>query len=198
MIERIRITMTKPSLVGLYSVMITIMFLAYAFIQQGEVKKQRFKTHAAEQSLAMDKQGTQLLLEVLRDKNQKIADTQATLNRTKAMLKIFTGGKPVAFTAYNALEWQTDDTPTITASNKKVHRGLIALSREQLRYYGHGGEIAWGDTVLAVMPMVVEDTMNKKLSNWADVFMHGLPEAIAFGKRRGHIYHGTYSDLIDG
>jgi hypothetical protein len=136
----------------------------------------------------MEQEGSKILSDTLIATCEK-------LEESRALVRLFTGGKPVSLTAYNALSWQTDDTPDITASNKKRYDGVVALSREQLVYYGHDGPAEWGDTVLVVMPLIVEDTMAKRHSDWADVYTESFPTAVAFGLKKGHIYHGTYSDL---
>ena len=106
-----------------------------------------------------------------------------------AALDLFTEGHPLVFTAYNALVGQTDDTPNITASNKEIFPGVLALSRELITRYGHGGDIEYGDKVWVVMPMQVEDTMNKRWRARGDVFMLDYDQAIQFGKKSGILYH---------
>jgi len=106
-----------------------------------------------------------------------------------AALDLFTEGHPLVFTAYNALVGQTDDTPNITASNKEIFPGVLALSRELITRYGHGGEIEYGDKVWVVMPMQVEDTMNKRWRGRGDVFMMDYDKAIQFGRKSGILYH---------
>jgi len=103
-------------------------------------------------------------------------------------LDIFTQSKPMVFTAYNAMVSQTDDTPNITASNKEIFPGVLALSRELLKPYGHGGQIAYGDTVWVVLPLQVEDTMHSRWRQRGDVFMLDYSEAIQFGRRPGRLY----------
>lgn len=104
-------------------------------------------------------------------------------------LDLFTEGHPLVFTAYNALVGQTDDTPNITASNKEIFPGVLALSRELISRYGHGGDIEYGDKVWVVVPMQVEDTMNKRWRGRGDVFMMDYDEARRFGRRTGVLYH---------
>lgn len=106
-----------------------------------------------------------------------------------AALDLFTEGHPLVFTAYNALVGQTDDTPNITASNKQIFPGVLALSRELISRYGHGGNIDYGDQVWVVVPMQVEDTMNKRWRGRGDVFMMDYSEALEFGRRSGILYH---------
>jgi len=106
-----------------------------------------------------------------------------------AALDLFTEGHPLVFTAYNAMVGQTDDTPNITASNKEIFPGVLALSRELITRYGHGGDIQYGDKVWVVVPMQVEDTMNKRWRGRGDVFMMDYNKAVRFGRKSGILYH---------
>lgn len=106
-----------------------------------------------------------------------------------AALDLFTEGHPLVFTAYNALVGQTDDTPNITASNKEIFPGVLALSRELISRYGQGGDIHYGDKVWVVVPMQVEDTMNKRWKDRGDVFMLDYDQARQFGRKSGILYH---------
>ncbi len=106
-----------------------------------------------------------------------------------AALDLFTQGHPLVFTAYNALVGQTDDTPNITASNKEIFPGVLALSRELITRYGYGGDINYGDKVWVVVPMQVEDTMNKRWRGRGDVYMLDYDKAIQFGRKSGILYH---------
>jgi len=114
----------------------------------------------------------------------------------RRVVGILTNSKPLVFTAYNALVNQTDDTPNITASNKQIYGGGLALSREMLIPYGYGGAyIEYGDTVLVMLEMVVEDTMNKRWISRGDVYMINYAEAVQFGHKKGKLYHydGPYN-----
>jgi len=102
-------------------------------------------------------------------------------------IRVLTNGKPVVFTAYNALPWQTDDDPTITASGSEVYEGSVALSRDMIKSFNPAADVAWGDTVWTIIPFVVEDTMHKRMRRRVDVFMDDLGTARAFGLRRGKI-----------
>jgi len=119
-----------------------------------------------------------------------IQDSMNTyIEEMAAALDLFTEGHPLVFTAYNALVGQTDDTPNITASNKEIFPGVLALSRELISRYGHGGNIKYGDKVWVVMPMQVEDTMNKRWRGRGDVYMMNYDQALQFGRRSGRLYH---------
>ena len=62
---------------------------------------------------------------VLKEEQQLIQDSLHTyINEMGTALDLFTGGKPMVFTAYNATVGQCDDSPTITASNKSIFPGV--------------------------------------------------------------------------
>ncbi len=125
-----------------------------------------------------------------------IKDSLGTyIQEMAAALDLFTEGRPLVFTAYNALVGQTDDTPNITASNKQIFPGVLALSRELISRYGHGGKIDYGDQVWVVVPMQVEDTMNKRWRGRGDVFMMDYSQALEFGRRSGILYHEDHVEF---
>lgn len=101
-------------------------------------------------------------------------------------------------TAYNSEENQTDSTPYITASGERVQDGTLALSRDMIRAendmmrrmgYNPTATIAYGDTVdlIYVKRMVVHDTMNKRYTNRADIWMDSISNARAWGVRDVYI-----------
>jgi len=142
-------------------------------------------------------------IENILSQEMQVKDSMATyIEEMAAALDLFTEGHPLVFTAYNALTGQTDDTPNITASNKEIFPGVLALSRELISRYGQGGNIQYGDKVWVVVPMQVEDTMNKRWRGRGDVYMMNYDEARQFGRRSGILYHkgkeGEFASMIDG
>lgn len=134
--------------------------------------------------------------------DMQIKDSLGTyIEEMAAALDLFTQGHPLVFTAYNAVVEQCDDTPNITASNKEIFPGVLALSRELITRYGHGGNINYGDKVWMVVPMQVEDTMNKRWRDRADVYMLDYDQARQFGRRAGILYHEDsqveFASMID-
>ena len=128
----------------------------------------------------------------LKQHEAMVKDSMAIyIEEMAAALDLFTEGHPLVFTAYNAMVSQTDDTPNITASNKEIFPGVLALSRELITRYGYGGDIQYGDKVWMVVPMQVEDTMNKRWRGRGDVYMLDYDEARQFGRREGILYTGT-------
>ena len=129
------------------------------------------------------------MTEILKEEGAAKDSLIRYISELTTTVDLLTDSKPLVFTAYNAMVSQTDDTPNITASNKEIFPGVLALSRELLKPYGHGGNISYGDTVWVVLPMQVEDTMNRRWRNRADVYMLDYQEALNFGRRHGRMYH---------
>jgi len=109
----------------------------------------------------------------------------------------------IVATAYNSYPWQTDDTPFITSSGSEVADGTLALSRDMIRAenalmhrmgFNPSGMYAYGDTVFViyVKPMVVHDTMNRRFSQRADIWLDDLTTARKWGKRK--VYIASRSD----
>lgn len=95
---------------------------------------------------------------------------------------------PVVVTAYNPEASQTDKTPTITASNKKVKEGMIALSRDIEKKYG----FKFGDDVflLGLGRFIFEDRMNKRWTNRVDILMFSEKKAKSFGLQSSFLVVG--------
>lgn len=109
----------------------------------------------------------------------------------------------IVATAYNSYPWQTDDTPFTTSSGSEVADGTLALSRDLIRAenalmhrmgFNPSGMYAYGDTVFViyVKPMVVHDTMNRRYSQRADIWLDNLTTARKWGKRK--VYIASRSD----
>lgn len=86
---------------------------------------------------------------------------------------------PIKVTKYNPERNQTDSTPFIMASNKRVYDGAIALSRDIEEKYGY----KFGDLVFLenLGTFVFQDRMNKKWTNRADIFSFNKKESLRFG-----------------
>ncbi len=106
-------------------------------------------------------------------------------------------------TAYNSHPWQTDNTPFVTSSGSRVGDGTLALSRDLIRAenalmhrmgFNPSGMYVYGDTVFViyVKPMVVHDTMNRRFTNRADIWLDQLSIARKWGKRE--VYIASRSD----
>lgn len=90
---------------------------------------------------------------------------------------------PVKVTAYSARMSETDSTPTITASNKKVKEGYIALSRDLEKRF----KLKFGDKIYLSNIGVFEfqDRMHRRKRNQVDIFMKSTKKAKEFGVQKG-------------
>jgi len=105
----------------------------------------------------------------------------------------------VFITAYNAVEEQTDSDPLITASGKPISYGqTLALSRDLLKPvslehyeagYSPDAPFKYGDKVVVVFydTFRVEDTMNRRYNNRADILMQDINSAVEFGFKPGYL-----------
>jgi len=105
-----------------------------------------------------------------------------TSNPANPPLKVVKIMNSTIVTAYSSTSGQTDDSPFITASNKKVEDGIVANN-----YLDFGTKIRipelYGDKVF-----VVEDRMNQKKGNYHfDIWFQNYQEALAFGAERTYI-----------
>lgn len=88
----------------------------------------------------------------------------------------------VTATAYNAVPWQTDDTPCIAADGTNVcaNPDLNIIAANWLPF---GTKVRipeyFGDTIFEV-----HDRMNKRYSDRVDILMKSIPEAKQFGRRQ--------------
>lgn len=103
-----------------------------------------------------------------------VADTEAPVEE---MLRKMT----VDMTAYSSTPDQTDSTPFISASGKRVHDGMIAAN-----FLPFGTKVMipelFGDKVF-----VVEDHMNRRFPNRVDIWFATRHEAMNFGIRTAEI-----------
>lgn len=90
---------------------------------------------------------------------------------------------PVTLTAYSSTEDQTDDTPYITASNKPVRNGIIAVSHDLMTEWG----LNFGQRVLIPGHGLyeVQDRMNRRWRKKVDIWQHDREAAKLFGRQRG-------------
>jgi 3D (Asp-Asp-Asp) domain-containing protein len=86
---------------------------------------------------------------------------------------------PVVVTAYNPVPTQTDSTPEITASNRRVRPGMVALSRDLEKEFRFG----FGEPVFIVGLgfFVFEDRMHKRWARRVDILMPSRRAAKEFG-----------------
>ena len=101
-------------------------------------------------------------------------------------------------TAYNSEPWQTDSDPFVTSSGARVSDGTLALSRDLIRAetglmhqmgFNPTGSYAYGDTLymVYVKPMVLHDTMNRRFTDRADIWLNDYNTARQWGKREVYL-----------
>ncbi len=92
---------------------------------------------------------------------------------------------PVKMTAYSARACETDSTPNITASNKRVKEGYVALSRDLERDFN----LRFGDkiNVHGIGTFEFQDRMHKRKRRQIDIFMKSTKRALQFGVKKGFI-----------
>lgn len=97
----------------------------------------------------------------------------------------------VKITAYSPDPSQTDSTPFITASGKRIPIGklyegyYVAVSRDLKKRL----RIRYGDRLVLLVEMEVEvqDVTNSKLKKTIDLFMRSRPQARGWGVKEGVI-----------
>lgn len=94
-----------------------------------------------------------------------------------------TGGErvQVIVTAYSSTPDQTDSTPFITASGRRVRPGIVAVSRDLK------GILSFGQIVYleGLGYFVVEDVMHERWTNRVDIWFPTRMEALHFGVKQG-------------
>jgi 3D (Asp-Asp-Asp) domain-containing protein len=97
-------------------------------------------------------------------------------------------------TGYSSCPSETDSTPFTTAANTNTRPGVIALSRDLLQPYTPDAPFSFGDRVYLdnLGEFVVEDSMNRRWKNRADIWFPSKREALLFGKRE--IYLSKFND----
>lgn len=75
----------------------------------------------------------------------------------------------IKVTAYNNAPNQTDSTPNITASNRPVYEGSVALSRDFFKKGVRYGDLLYIDCFDGWY--IIEDKMNARFTNRVDIFL---------------------------
>lgn len=86
--------------------------------------------------------------------------------------------RTVTITGYSSTPDQTDDSPFITASGRRVRDGIIASN---FLKFGTKVKIpsVFGDKIF-----IVEDRMHSRFSDRVDIWFSNRSEAVKFGKRQ--------------
>lgn len=93
--------------------------------------------------------------------------------------------KTVRVTAYSPREFETDDTPFITASNRKVRHGIVAVSRD---LFDQGWVFGRKIYIKKMGIFTIDDLMAESKKNQIDIFMFDTDRALHFGKRTMEVH----------
>jgi 3D (Asp-Asp-Asp) domain-containing protein len=94
--------------------------------------------------------------------------------------------RKIILTAYNALPNQTWGDPNITASNKRIKVGYIAISKDLYKKgWTFGKKVYYNGRIYQIEDILPSRSMG------IDIFMVEYEDAINFGKRKG-IAHLLY------
>lgn len=90
--------------------------------------------------------------------------------------------KDVIITSYNNDSNQTDDSPNVTATNRGVREGIVAVSYDFI----NKGQIHYGDLLYIdcfSKWYLVEDTMNKRFTKRVDIFLFDKEKSNKINKK---------------
>ena len=113
-----------------------------------------------------------------------VIECQETLNEN---IEYESKGKiEVSVSAYTPTHKECDSTPLITASNKKVRKGIVALSRDLERKFN----LRFGDKIklYGIGTFEFQDRMHKRWKKRVDVFMWNKKKAFEFGRKNGVVF----------
>ena len=135
-----------------------------------------------------------------RGSSRQNRDLAKWLVKDYAVGQARSGGLEVLVTAYNPLPEQTDDTPDITATGRRVREGYVAVSRDLEGRFPMGARLqllvvcevnSEGECVKEIGELYefeVQDRMHRRKRRQVDVFLMCQPEALAFGRRHAVVY----------
>ncbi len=91
----------------------------------------------------------------------------------------------VTVTAYSPSVDETDSTPYITASNKRVRDGICAISRDIEKEL----DLQFGDTIYleGIGTCEFQDRMHRRKRKQVDLFMWNKSDAVRFGIKRARM-----------
>lgn len=116
---------------------------------------------------------------IKQDENIIIINNKFDLSKAEYTERIF---KDVDITSYNNNSAQTDDSPNVTATNRGVREGIVAVSYDFI----NKGQIHYGDLLYIDCFnkwYLVEDSMNKRFSKRVDIFLFDKEESLKINKK---------------
>lgn len=88
-------------------------------------------------------------------------------------------------TAYSSEVNQTDDTPFVTATNKRVRPGIVAVSRDLFRKGWVFGRKVY---IKGHGIFTIDDLMHPRKKNQIDIYMGNTGDAVQFGRRTLEVF----------
>lgn len=88
-------------------------------------------------------------------------------------------------TAYSPRIRETDDSPTITATNRPVRHGIVAVSRDLFKAGWVFGKKVY---IKNYGVFTIDDLMASSKRNQIDIFMFDTEQAINFGRKRLEVH----------
>jgi len=159
-----------------------IAFMCYMFFQIAVIKKETVK--AKNESIELYK-NTEKSIDILTDMVKTLESIlrltaqnsdEISVIKTKNVKDIHL----LTVTAYSPRAQETDSTPTITASMKKVKEGTIAVSRD---LFNAGWTFGKEVYITGYGVFTINDLMNKRFEKRIDVFYWNTKKALKFGKK---------------
>jgi 3D (Asp-Asp-Asp) domain-containing protein len=168
------------------SVAATIVVMCWPLVGVPDMEKMRASYHSPREFVSTESasENSQLIAEL--QQGADILDKRVNEALERARYRTSTVKfVPVVVTAYNPVTSQTDSTPQITASNKRVKPGIVALSRDIEEEFG----FKFGDTVVieGYGSFAFEDRMNKRWTRRVDILMYSREAAGKFGVQSSHL-----------
>ena len=93
--------------------------------------------------------------------------------------------RKITVTAYSARAMETDSTPHLTATNKPVRAGIVAVSRD---LFDAGWVFGKQVYVKNHGVFTIDDLMHSRKRNQIDIFMHSTQAAERFGVQELDVY----------
>ncbi len=125
------------------------------------------------------------LINSLADNQSKVKELLRMVQQKDFLIQSMTRGRVCTVTAYSPTVAQTDSTPFITANNKRVRPGIVAVSRD---LFANGWKFGRKIYIKDYGVYTIDDLMNKRLRNSVDIFMFDTKKALQFGKKKIRAY----------
>jgi 3D (Asp-Asp-Asp) domain-containing protein len=109
---------------------------------------------------------------------------QITMNNHK-LIQDMQPRRELTVTAYSPRESETDSSPFLTATNRRVRAGIVAVSRD---LFDQGWVFGKKVYVKGYGIYTIDDLMHKRKRNQIDIFMYDTQQALRFGRKELEVY----------